>query len=218
MKAIIHLQALIDGDYRALFLCVDGTLIPYYNRDGYDRYTGGSYYVLPTAADPLHKGHLHMANYVKSIREFNNTDVEFELSVHNVDKDDLNAEEVYTRLQQFMHLGRTCWITKFSTFVQKAHFFQECQFIIGTDTANRIVDPVYYFDCEGERDRVMSDIFAKGCGFIVLGRPEYILLPEVIKRKDLFFLEDYSGYNVSSTEIRETNTKVVFKNLGENYV
>ncbi len=202
-KFELQIQTLIDGHCRVLCLHDNGNLVPYQEYESYATYAHGSYYIIPTAANPLHKGHLHMANHVEAIREFDGTDVEFELSIANVDKDNLSVKEVCDRLQQFMQLGRKCWITNFATFAQKAHFFQGCTFVIGTDTANRIVDPAYYFDCEEERDKVIYDISGKDCCFMVLGRPGHTLDEEVIKRSEMFFREDYDGHDISSTKIRE---------------
>ncbi len=201
-----QIQSLMDGHCKALLLRCNGNLISFDDDETYDNYTFSSNHIMPTAANPLHKGHLHMANHVKSIRDMDGDyegSVEFELSIANVDKDNLSAEEVCIRLKQFMRLGRKCWITTFATFAQKAHFFRDCTFVIGTDTANRIVDPTYYFDCEEERDKVMDDISIQNCSFMVLDRSDYTLDPYCLKMSHLFFIEEHDGHDISSTEIRD---------------
>lgn len=204
-KLMTQLGSLMDGHCTALFLQNNGSVEPYCGITNYSSYKDSSYYILPTSANPLHKGHLHMANFVSSIRDIDDVPIhcEFELSMTNVDKDDLSVDETYYRLKQFMELGRKCWITKFTTFAQKAHFFQECQFIVGTDTANRIINPKYYYDCKEERNKVMYDISNQNCSFMVLGRPGYEIDPYCIKMNHLFFIEGYDGYDISSTKIRD---------------
>lgn len=204
-KLINQLHSLADGNCKALCLNNNGNVLPFGDCDAYTLYRQAhcSYYVLPTSANPLHKGHLHMANHVESIRELDDTCVEFELSMTNVDKHGSDVEEMYEKLKQFMHLGRKCWITNFTTFAQKAHFFQDVQFIIGVDTVNRLVDPAYYFDCEEERDKVMYDIVCQNCRFLVFSRSGYTIDPYCLKMTHLFCIEEYDGYDISSSQIRE---------------
>ena len=211
-KFMIQVQALIDGHCKALFLQSNGSLTPYGELATYDsHYSNGSNYIIPISANPLHKGHLHMANFVPTVRDTIDgepIDCEFELSIYNVDKHGLDAEEICDRLQQFMQLGRKCWITSFATFAQKAHFFQECQFVVGTDTANRIVNPAYYFDCVEERDKVMEDILNQNCSFMVLGRPGYVLDHYCFEHNHLFFIEDYTGLYMDTTYLQLKSEKM----------
>ena len=109
---------------------------------------------------------------------------------------------MYNRLQQFIKLGRICWVTRFATFVQKSFFFEDVEFIIGTDTANRIMAPKYYYGCTEERDRAIDTIENNGCSFMVLGRPGYLLDNDCFENRAMFHIEDYRGLDISSTQIR----------------
>ncbi|NWG20152.1 MAG: hypothetical protein HXY39_07460, partial [Chloroflexi bacterium] len=52
---------------------------------------------------------------------------------------------------------------------QKAALFPGCTFVLGFDTAVRLIDPRYY-GSETKRDAALTDIAAHGCSFLVAGR------------------------------------------------
>jgi hypothetical protein len=53
--------------------------------------------------------------------------------------------------------------------VEKAALFPGCVFVLGYDTAARLVDPRYYGG-EPDRDAALASIRAQGCRFLVAGR------------------------------------------------
>jgi hypothetical protein len=145
--------------------------------------------VLPGAFNPLHEGHLRLAEVAASIV---GAPVDFELSVLNVDKPPLSAEELLRRVGQFTNRAYL-WITRAPTFAEKAELFPETTFVIGADTAERLVSPRYY---KGEAQRLTEAflrIRALGCRFLVAGREnaeglfvgvENLGLPDAVR--DLF--------------------------------
>src|SRR5580704_14980254 len=75
--------------------------------------------VLPGSFNPVHAGHWALA---AAAAQHLGADVDFELSIHNVDKPALATETAWQRLRQFA--GRaSLWLTRAPTFVQKAHLF-----------------------------------------------------------------------------------------------
>ena len=93
----------------------------------------------------------------------------FELSVVNVDKPDLSEAEVAQRVKQFSGFGML-YITRAATFWAKALLFPNATFVVGFDTANRLIDPKYYGGDIEERDEALRTIASCGCRFVVGGR------------------------------------------------
>ena len=91
--------------------------------------------LLPGAFNPLHEGHLALA---RQAAELMNIEAAFELTILNADKPPLEAEEVRRRLAQFVWRA-PMWLTQAPTFVEKARLFPGATFVVGTDTAARIV-------------------------------------------------------------------------------
>jgi hypothetical protein len=134
----------------------------------------------------------------------------FEMSVVNADKPPLSDEEVRSRLAGFAWRA-PLWLTRAPTFAAKARLFPETTFVVGADTATRIVEPRFYGGSESLRDAELADFRALGCRFLVAGRVgadgrfqglhDLALVPHL---RDLFegippelFRED-----VSSTQLR----------------
>jgi hypothetical protein len=98
--------------------------------------------VLPGSFNPLHDGHRKLAEAASKVL---GEDVLFELSVTNVDKSTIDQKEVLRRIGQFINY-RNIAITRANTFTVKAALFAGCVFVIGYDTAERIISPRYYTD------------------------------------------------------------------------
>jgi len=116
--------------------------------------------------NPVHRGHWQLA---EAAARRTNGSVAFELSILNVDKPPLKAEEVRLRLTQFA--GRAdVWLTRAPTFAEKANLFPGVVFVVGADTAIRLVQPRYY--CGGENAMIvaLAGIRERGCRFLVAGR------------------------------------------------
>ena len=116
--------------------------------------------------NPLHPGHLLLAAVAE--RRLGGP-VQFELSAANVDKPDLPADEVARRVRQFDGVGRV-WVTRAATFVEKARLFPGAAFVVGFDTAVRVIDPRYYAADPGRRDAALRELRAAGGRFLVGGR------------------------------------------------
>ena len=116
--------------------------------------------------NPVHAGHWALLQYA---RERSGAAAAFELSVVNVDKPALSISEVRRRLGQF-HGRAPVWLTKAPTFVEKARLFPGCTFVIGGDTAARLVEPRYYRDSATELENAAEIIRNAGCRFVVAPR------------------------------------------------
>ncbi len=93
----------------------------------------------------------------------------FEISVQNVDKPPLTAAQLRGRLRQFEGVRRVA-LTREPLFRGKSQLFPGCPFVIGYDTAARLVDPAYYGGSADAMRAALDEIRANGCRFLVAGR------------------------------------------------
>ena len=122
--------------------------------------------LLPGSFNPLHRGHTMLADVAANRL---GAPVAFELSIANVDKPELAAEELNRRLAQFRD-RHPVYVSRAATFRSKAALFPGCVFVVGADTAARIVSPRYYGGDPAEVERALSEIAVHGCRFFVGGR------------------------------------------------
>ncbi|MBK9712483.1 MAG: hypothetical protein IPO81_14375 [Kouleothrix sp.] len=187
---------LLDGTARTVTAAPDGVLAA-------DRPVRGA--ILSGSFNPLHPGHERLAQAAAAALGM---PAIFELPILNADKAPLSYAEIERRLAQF-RWRYTAVLSREPLFVGKAALYPGSVFVVGHDTAERIVDPRYYGD-EAARDAALARIRAEGCRFLVAGRLDdgvfrtlrdiavppgfadlFIELPEAAFRVDL-----------SSTEIR----------------
>lgn len=122
--------------------------------------------VLPGSFNPLHHGHTTLAAVAAGRL---GVPVAFELSIANVDKPELAAEEVARRVAQFAGVGPV-WVTRAATFAEKADLFPGTAFVVGFDTAIRLIDPRYYGGAPARRDAALRQLAGRGCRVVVGGR------------------------------------------------
>ncbi len=174
------IQRLLLGEVRTVTAYPDGRMVE-------DEPIPTGVGLLPGSFNPLHIGHIRLAQVAGAML---GAEVVFELSVRNVDKQPLHEEDIRRRLAQFQTTdegqpalsnarGGTMAFERFPARVvltdapliaQKAQLFPGCTFVIGYDTAARLLDPVYY---PGEEDgvrRALAAIRAAGCRLLVAGR------------------------------------------------
>jgi hypothetical protein len=122
--------------------------------------------VLPGSFNPLHHGHTSLAA-VAAARL--GVAVEFELSLANVDKPELGHDELQRRLGQFDRLAPV-WVTRAATFAAKAELFPGAAFVVGWDTAVRLIDVKYYGNDRARRDAGLRLLRERRCRVVVGGR------------------------------------------------
>lgn len=122
--------------------------------------------VLSGSFDPLHIAHRELAATASdTLRK----PVAFEMSIVNVDKPPLSAACARQRLAQFA--GRyDVILTRAPTFSEKAEILPDTTFVIGYDTAKRLIDPRYYQHDERMMTNALTEIRRRGGGFLVAGR------------------------------------------------
>ncbi|PWU23704.1 MAG: hypothetical protein C5B48_08115 [Candidatus Rokuibacteriota bacterium] len=122
--------------------------------------------VLPGSFNPRHGGHLGLA---RAAAEMLGKPVHFEISVLNVDKPALSADEVRRRLAQFAGQA-TVELTRAPTFLEKARLFAGATFVIGADTAERLVATRYYGDQQSQMEAALDEMAERGVRFLVAVR------------------------------------------------
>lgn len=167
----------------------------------------GPWAVLSGAFNPAHEGHLELA---RAAAAHTGLPALFELPLVNADKAPIGLFEARLRAQQFAGRGSLA-LTRAPLFVEKAHLFPGSVFVVGVDTAERILERRFYRDSATQVRAALDEIAAQGCSFLVAGRHDgragyktlehlpvpaevaglFRELPEVDFRRD-----------VSSTEIR----------------
>ena len=121
--------------------------------------------LFPGAFNPVHQGHLLMKAVAEQLTGLT---VDFELSIHNVDKPCLDYFSIKDRTQQLRAHGNTV-LTNAPTFIEKARIFPNTTFVIGIDTLLRI-DQVQYYGSDSLRDAALAELTALGIQFLVFGR------------------------------------------------
>jgi hypothetical protein len=139
--------------------------------------------------------------------------VAWEISTINVDKPPLDLITLADRCGQFE--GEQVVLTRAPLFAQKAEVLPGMVFVVGADTAARLVDPKYY----GGDPRAMSESLAgirrHGCRFLVAGRSqegryvslEQLPIPQEFQGLFEGLTEEEFRCDLSSTELRRQQQK-----------
>jgi len=163
--------------------------------------------LFPGSFNPMHQGHVSLARVAEELRQ---QPLAFEISVTNVDKPPLAGETVKHRVAQFAWQSPV-ELTRAPTFVEKSRLFPRTTFVIGADTAERLVAPRYYGDDEARMLVALEEIASSGGSFLVAvridaaGRVRALNdIPVPPRYADLFteIPEHRFRLDISSSEIR----------------
>jgi Cytidylyltransferase-like len=122
--------------------------------------------LFPGSFNPMHEGHALLARVAEELRQ---QPLAFEISVTNVDKPPLAGETVKHRVAQFAWKSPV-ELTRAPTFLEKSRLFRGTTFVIGADTAERLVAPKYYGDDESRMHMALEEIANSGSTFLVAVR------------------------------------------------
>ncbi len=122
--------------------------------------------ILSGAFNPLHEGHLGMAQAAETLL---GEEVTFELAAVNVDKPPLPAAMILERMGQFA--GRYPVLASDApTYIEKARLYPGATFVVGYDTALRIFATRYYENSTAKMLAALRELATLGCRFLVAGR------------------------------------------------
>ena len=130
-----------------------------------------------------------------------------------MDKPPLTTAEVRRRLTQFAWRA-TVELTRAPTFLEKSRLFPGATFVIGADTAERLVAPRYYGDSDTRMRAALDEMARRGCRFLVAarldpaGQVRSLSDADIPARfADMFAAIPESRFrmDVSSTELRATS-------------
>jgi nicotinic acid mononucleotide adenylyltransferase len=166
--------------------------------------------ILPGSFDPLHQGHRELRDVAE--RRLGGP-VHYELTIANADKPPLESDTIGARLSQFD--ADPVWITSAPTFARKAELLPGVTFVVGADTAERIVHPRFYDASLRMMHEALESIRNAGCRFLVAGRfysGEFRTKRELILPKsfeDLFEMLPEADFrrDISSTDLRSERTE-----------
>ena len=163
--------------------------------------------LLSGSFNPLHAGHTALAETAAALL---GRPVAFELAAVNADKGPLPPGDVLDRLSQFA--GRyPAYAANAPTFNRKARLYPGAVFVVGFDTAERIIQPRYYGDSQTNMLAALDELRQRGNRFLVAGRLDddglFHELPELalpVGYETLFeaIPARLFRHDISSTEIR----------------
>ena len=141
--------------------------------------------------------------------------VAFELSAVNVDKPILTRDEIRRRLTQF-NWQASVWLTHAPKFVQKAECFPGVTFVVGADTALRVVLPRYYDDDETRMLAALARLRELECRFLVACRVDALgqclqvsdlPIPTSFRDRFVEIPPEQFRWDLSSTDLRAQGQK-----------
>ena len=169
--------------------------------------------------NPMHAGHIAIAEFVYKKFE---APVDFEISLHNVEKFSIDLEEVKRRYNQMFKLrtpafGRLYITDDDARYLEKAYQLPEVTFICGFDTIRALCDGRYYKSKEFEM--AIQEFNELGIEWLVFPRkkedgnhsaPDDFrdFPPDLLKNITIVTSDEFPPIDIASRELRGLNTNL----------
>lgn len=121
--------------------------------------------LIPGSFNPVHEGHRELQRVAQEIL---GGPVAFELAIVNADKPRLDFHSIDKRRAQFA--AAPLVVTRAPLFVDKARLFPDTTFVVGYDTAVRLIDPRFYGQSARQMSAALAELRQLGARFLVAGR------------------------------------------------
>ena len=178
-----HIKSLSDG--KITYFITDSKLDIFHENIDNSVILSGSF-------NPVHPGHVKLLNYSSQMLDINKY---YEISLSNVDKPDIDQADLIKRIKNF-DSGEKIIISRSSKFIDKSEIYKNSYFVVGYDTAVRILDESYLSPGES-LEGLFSVLRKNNCSFIVAGRV------------------DVSGLNFDNLDIRDLVYRDFFRVISE---
>lgn len=152
--------------------------------------------ILPGSFNPVHRGHIHL---LKTAEEMTRLRGIFELSCVNVDKPDIPETEALRRIAAIRDIPVA--LTRAPRFVQKAQLFPQSTFVLGCDTAERLIG--YAQPGEWELFQTLETSFLAAYRFFQT--LETLRLPAGFETLFTEIPEEKFREDISSSELRKSD-------------
>ena len=197
-EPVAELSGLLAGDFDFLTVLPNGSL----SRDELRDIT-----LLSGSFNPLHEGHRKLAEVAQTTTQ---ETVYFELPLINADKDPIDLSEAHQRAVQFLGSAPLV-LSRAPLFGHKAALFPSATFVVGADTAARLVALRFYDNDADKLAASLESVRTAGGRFLVAGRSskgDFKTLEDIhisTPYRDLFteIPEEAFNMDISSTQIRE---------------
>lgn len=163
--------------------------------------------VVSGSFNPLHAGHVGLA---RAAEQASGRRAVYELTAVNADKPSMEPAEVLWRIRQFHGVG-TLVVTRLSTFAAKADAMPGAIFVVGFDTATRVLESRFYPEEAGGLKGALDHLRERRCSFLVAGRAteqgvfrgfDHLQVPAMAEGLFAPIPESLFRLDVSSTDIR----------------
>ena len=121
--------------------------------------------LIPGSFNPVHAGHRELH---KVAQEILGGPVAFELAIVNADKPRLDFHSINQRRVQFG--AEPLVVTRAPLFIDKARLFPDTTFVVGYDTAVRLINPRFYSQSAAQMHAALAELRKLGVRFLVAGR------------------------------------------------